>query len=234
MTTDDHVAVIGAGLAGLGAALHLIRAGVPVRLYEASDRVGGQVVTDRVDGYLLDRGFQVHNTAYPEPRRLLDEAALGFGEFVRGAYLAEPGRRHLVADPRSRPLAVGSVLSAPLGSLGDRIALARLAGSVLTQSVSCLVAKPETTTYDYLRGHGLSDAAIDRFLRPFLSGVFLESALTTSSRFFLLTFRCFLTGRTVLPADGIGAIPSSSLRTCPTTHCDSGHRSRRCPPTQPR
>lgn len=208
MTTDaDHVAVIGAGLAGLGAALHLTRAGVPVRLYEASDRVGGQVVTDRVDGFLLDRGFQVHNTAYPEPRRLLDEAALGLGAFVRGAYLVEPGRRHLLADPRSKPMAAAALLSAPLGSARDRLALARLAISVLARPVSRLLAEPEQTTADYLRRRGLSDAAVDRFLRPFLSGVFLESALTTSSRFFLLTFRCFLTGRAVLPAEGIGAIP---------------------------
>lgn len=208
MTTDtDHVAVIGAGLAGLGAALHLTRAGVPVRLYEAGDRVGGQVVTDRVDGYLLDRGFQVHNTAYPEPHRLLDGNALQFGEFVRGAYLVEPGRRHLLADPRSKPLAAGSVLTAPLGSVVDRVALARLAASVLSQPVSRLLTKPEQTTEDYLRDRGLSDGAIDRFLRPFLGGVFLESALTTSSRFFILSFRCFLTGRAVLPAEGIGAIP---------------------------
>jgi phytoene dehydrogenase-like protein len=209
VTTDaDHVAVIGAGLAGLGAAVHLTRAGVPVRLYEASDRVGGQVVTDNVDGYLLDRGFQVHNTAYPEPHRLLDEDALSLGEFLRGSYLVEQGRRHLLADPRSKPLAAGALLTAPLGSLLDRLALARLAATVLAQPVSRLLSRTEQTTADYLRGHGLSDGAIDRFLRPFLSGVFLEKELATSSRFFLLTFRCFLTGRAVLPAAGIGAIPA--------------------------
>jgi len=60
---DEPVTVIGAGLSGLAAALHLSRAGVEVRVLEAGDEVGDQVRTDAVDGFLLDRGFQVHNTA---------------------------------------------------------------------------------------------------------------------------------------------------------------------------
>ncbi len=202
---SDHVAVIGAGLAGLAAALHLTRAGVEVRVYEASDRVGGQLATDVVDGFRLDRGFQVHNTSYPEATRLLDEPELDFHDFVRGALLCTPdGRRLLAPSPRAVP----SLLTAPLGSVTDRLALGRLAAEALLEPVSRLKARDEVSTYDYLRGRGLSDGAIDRFLRPFLGGVFLESALTTSSRFFLLSFRCFVHGRSVLPADGIGAIPA--------------------------
>lgn len=54
-----QVAVIGAGVAGLVCARILTRAGFVVKLIEASDGVGGRVRTDVVDGYLLDRGFQV-------------------------------------------------------------------------------------------------------------------------------------------------------------------------------
>ena len=225
----DHVAVVGAGLAGLGAALHLTRAGVPVRVYEASDRVGGQVVTDEVDGYLLDRGFQVHNTAYPEPARLLDEPALRFGRFLRGAYLCEDGARHLVADPRSRPRAAAALLTAPLGGIGDRVALGRLAAEALAMPMSMLKRRDEVSTYAYLRGRGLSDHAIDRFLRPFLGGVFLEDALTTSSRFFLLAFACFLRGDSVLPARGIGAIPAQLAAQLPPGTLELGHRVERLP-----
>lgn len=220
----DHVAIIGAGLAGLGAALELTSHGVPVRLYEAADRVGGQVVTDAVDGYLLDRGFQVHNTAYPEPARLLDEAALGFGALVRGALLCQPGQGRLVADPRSRPTAAVGFLTAPLGSAGDRLALARIAAEALLEPAARMKAGPETTTAEYLRGKGLSDAATGRFLRPFLTGVFLESELVTSSRFFRLVFRCFVHGRSVLPAAGIGAIPEQLAERLPAGTVHLGHR----------
>jgi phytoene dehydrogenase-like protein len=220
----DHVAIVGAGLAGLAAALHLTRRGVPVTLYEAGDRVGGQVVTDQVDGFLLDRGFQVHNTAYPEAARLLDEPALRFGEFLRGALLCEPGRRHLVADPRVRPQAAGAVLTAPLGSVRDRVALARLAATALLTPVSRLKKVPETSTEDYLRSVGLSEVTLDRFLRPFLGGVFLESALSTSSRFFLLSWHCFVHGRSVLPAAGIGAIPAQLAAHLPPGTLRLGHR----------
>jgi phytoene dehydrogenase-like protein len=57
------VVVVGAGLAGLACARRLTRAGVSTTVAEAGDGVGGRVRTDRVDGMLLDRGFQVHNTA---------------------------------------------------------------------------------------------------------------------------------------------------------------------------
>ena len=70
------VAVVGAGLAGLSCAVALHRAGIPVKVYEAGDGVGGRVRTDYVDGFTLDRGFQVALTAYPEIHRQLDMDAL--------------------------------------------------------------------------------------------------------------------------------------------------------------
>ncbi len=51
------VIVVGAGLAGLHAALRLQAAGREVIVLEASDAVGGRIRTDEVDGMLLDRGF---------------------------------------------------------------------------------------------------------------------------------------------------------------------------------
>jgi phytoene dehydrogenase-like protein len=74
-STPD-VIVVGAGLAGLAAARHLQDAGRTVRVLEASERVGGRVRSDRVDGFVLDRGFQVLLTSYPEARRMLDYPAL--------------------------------------------------------------------------------------------------------------------------------------------------------------
>lgn len=49
-------AVIGAGIAGLSAAVALRRRGIAVQVFEAADRVGGVVATERRDGFLAERG----------------------------------------------------------------------------------------------------------------------------------------------------------------------------------
>ncbi|MSV85614.1 MAG: FAD-dependent oxidoreductase, partial [Actinobacteria bacterium] len=81
------VVVVGAGLAGLTAARTLTQAGRLVLLLEASDGVGGRVRTDQIDGFHVDRGFQVLLTAYPELERQLDLDALDLREFDPGALL---------------------------------------------------------------------------------------------------------------------------------------------------
>ena len=62
---NSDVLVVGAGISGLVAAVELKRRGFSVQVLEASDNVGGRIRTDVVDGFLLDRGFQVLLTAYP-------------------------------------------------------------------------------------------------------------------------------------------------------------------------
>src|SRR3954453_19023851 len=123
---DVDVAIVGAGLAGLAAAVHLTEAGRSVRVYEASDAVGGRVRPDLVDGFRLDRGFQVYDTAYPESSRVLDHDALSLRLFPNGALLRLHGRLPPLVDPRQNPLRLASAAAAPFGSLRDKIALARL------------------------------------------------------------------------------------------------------------
>ena len=97
------VIIIGAGLAGLSCARVLHQAGVPYVLLEASDGVGGRVRTDLVEGFRLDRGFQVLQTAYPEARRVLDYPALDLKPFYPGALVFYDGRLHRVGDPLRQP-----------------------------------------------------------------------------------------------------------------------------------
>lgn len=203
-----EVVVVGAGLAGLACARHLSRAGVEVTVLEAEDVVGGRVRTDVVDGMLLDRGFQVHNTGYPEAQRVLDHEALDLRTFAAGALIRYGDRLHRVGDPRKVPTwAPGTVLS-PIGSLKDKVLIAKLAAEAGLHSPDTLLSRPETTTYDALRARGLSDTVIDRFFRPFLSGVFLEDQLATSSRLFDLVWRSFVRGSQCVPVAGMGAIPA--------------------------
>ena len=201
------VVVVGAGLAGLACARRLQAAGVAVTVLEADGAVGGRVRTDVVDGMLLDRGFQVHNTGYPEAVRVLDHDALDLRRFSAGALVRVGDRLHRVGDPRRVPTWAPATVGAPIGSLKDKVLIAGLAASAALQSPDALLSRTETTTYDALRARGLSDTAVDRFFRPFLSGVFLEDRLDTSSRFFDLVWRSFARGSQCVPAGGMQRIP---------------------------
>src|ERR1700677_2303987 len=98
-----RVIVVGAGLAGLACASDLVAAGATVRLLEAADAVGGRMRTDRQDGFLLDRGFQVFNTAYPQVKRRIDLRALQLRPFTPGMLLQAGDRRLRFADPTRQP-----------------------------------------------------------------------------------------------------------------------------------
>lgn len=202
------VVVVGAGLAGLACARALGRAGVEAVVLEAEDVVGGRVRTDVVDGMLLDRGFQVHNTGYPEAQAVLDHDALDLRRFAAGAMVRIGERLHRVGDPRKVPTWAPSTVLSPIGSLKDKVLIARLAAEAALHSPDALLSRPETTTRQALRDRGLSDTVVDRFFRPFLSGVFLEDQLDTSSRFFDLVWRSFARGTQCVPAAGMGAIPA--------------------------
>jgi choline dehydrogenase-like flavoprotein len=114
------VTVVGVGVAGLSAANRISRAGLHVEVFEASDGVGERARTDRVDGFLLDRGFQMVSTAYPAARRVLDLEALDLRRFDRATLLHVERRRFRVGDPRREPLAVPLILAAPLVVCGTR------------------------------------------------------------------------------------------------------------------
>lgn len=201
------VVVVGAGMAGLIAARTLTRGGLDVAVVEAAGKVGGRVATDVVDGFRLDRGFQVLNTDYPRVRRELDVEALRVQAFTPGALVHLRGRLHRLADPRRRPLAAVDTLTAPIGSIGDKLRLAAMVAADAVLPVPRLLARPETSAYVAARGSGLSDTVIDRFVRPFLSGVLLEDGLETSSRYVDLVWRSFARGTIGIPADGMSAIP---------------------------
>lgn len=207
--------VVGAGLAGLAAARHLHAHGHAVRVLEAGDDIGGRVRTDDIDGYLLDRGFQLYNPAYPESRRVLDHAALDLRPFVAGAEIVLRTRRARVADPRREPTWAWSSLCAPLGPLPALARFGTYAATRATSPPARLRAEPDITAAQALRAAGVSDELLERLLRPFLSGVFLESGLQTSRHFMDLVLRSFVRGTPSVPARGMGRIPHNLARNLP-------------------
>ncbi|MFT5784335.1 MAG: phytoene dehydrogenase-like protein [Candidatus Krumholzibacteriia bacterium] len=219
--SDPQVHIVGGGLAGLSCALRLQQAGISSEIFEASDEVGGRARTDEVDGFLLDRGFQVLLTAYPEAQQVLDYTDLELMPFEPGALVRYRGSFHRFADPWQRPQHLLSTAFSSVATLGDKLRVARLRRRVSRGTLDVLFAQPETSTLDTLRSEGFSEHIINCFFRPFLGGVFLDRELRTSSRMFNFVFRMFATGDAVVPASGMGAmakqmvahLPPESIRT---------------------
>ena len=120
------VVVVGAGLAGLSATRVLQENGFDVHLLEASDDIGGRVRTDYLDGFTLDRGFQVILTAYPELQRQFDVPSLDLRAFEPGALVWLKKKGHVVSDPLRRPLTTLSTAIAPIGSVFDKLRIVAL------------------------------------------------------------------------------------------------------------
>jgi phytoene dehydrogenase-like protein len=202
-----EVAIIGAGLAGLSCALSLEGAGMQVTLLEASDGPGGRVRTDVVEGFRLDRGFQVMLTAYPEARRMLNYDGLQLKRFAPGALVWHEGKFHRFADPFRNPLGAARFLLDPIVPVADKVHVAKLRARVQRGSWEEIFARPERTTRDYLQAVPFTPRIIGRFFEPFFAGVFLEHELVTSSRFFEFLFRMFAAGDAAVPAAGMEQIP---------------------------
>ena len=195
--------IIGAGLGGLACARRLQEAGRSFVICEAADHIGGRVATDMVDGYRLDRGFQVLLTAYPEARRLLDYDALNLRRFYPGALVRHGGKWHRVADPFRHPIDGLRGAFNPIGSFSDklRVGWSRLGGFDFSRHASNL------SSLQALHAEGFSESMIQRFFRPFLGGVFLESQLDTTVRKLEFVMRNFARGETAIPALGMAEIP---------------------------
>jgi phytoene dehydrogenase-like protein len=185
----------------------LQRAGLDVALLEASDAPGGRVRTDRFEGFLLDRGFQVLLTAYPEAQSTFDYPTLDLRPLKPGALVWKGGRFHRFADPFRDPLAALRLALDPIVTMGDKLGVARLRAKVSGGPVSKLFSENETTTRNYLGNFGFSAKIIGTFFEPFFGGVFLEKDLTTSSRYFEFLFRMFSTGAVSIPAAGMQSLP---------------------------
>ncbi|MDX3358121.1 NAD(P)/FAD-dependent oxidoreductase [Streptomyces sp. ME02-6978.2a] len=212
-TTD--VLVVGAGAAGLACARDLAAAGRSVRVLEASDDVGGRMRTDRVDGFLVDRGFHVFNTSYPQVKQRLRLRDLRLRPFTPGVLVHTDRGRLRLTDPSRDPRSVAGLLRGRLAGPRDLRALGTLSARDMLGPRSRIERAEDRTTRTALASAGFSEEFVERFFRPFLSGIFLEDRLETSSRFFHLVWRSMLRGTLCLPAEGIGAVPEALVKALP-------------------
>jgi hypothetical protein len=206
--SDPQITIIGAGAAGLVAAIELERAGHRPLLLEAADRIGGRLKTDVVEDFRLDRGFQVLLTEYPEVKRYLDVEALNVKAFRPGGRVHTRQLNFRFADPLREPAQIIRSTLSPIGTLSDKIKLARLGLKLRAYSAEDCFSKSykEQPTIDYLWSLGFSEQIVERFFRPFFGGIFLEQELRTPAALFRFIFKMFGHGGAALPAEGIEAV----------------------------
>ena len=204
--SEYKIKIIGAGLSGLIAAKILEDHGYTPEIYEASDRVGGRIKTDLVEGYQLDHGFQVLLSAYPKALEYLDYKTLEMQELLPGAVIYENGVSKTIGDPlRDSSLLLPTVFSG-IGTFSDKLKILNLHRALKKLSVKAIFERKETTSLAFLQKIGFSEEIINKFFKPFFSGIYLEPNLGTSSRMFEFVFKMFGEGLAVIPKKGMGEI----------------------------
>ena len=203
---NEDVVIVGAGLAGLACARTLTAAGISVQVIEASDGVGGRVRSDRVDGFILDRGFQILLTAYPELYRWFNLDQFDLRKFQPGATIWTGKGFCTVGDPLRSPRDLPSTVLAPIGSISDKLRLLKLIASVRRGSVPDLMRRRDSSTREKLESFGFSTRIIERFFEPLFAGIQLDPHLEVSSRRFDIILRMLAVGESAVPAAGMGAL----------------------------
>jgi len=201
------IVIVGGGLAGLTCAEYLRRADRRVLILEKDDHLGGRVWSDYVEGFVLDHGFQVFLDSYPEAKTCLDYNSLKLSKFSPGALLQTQKGFRRVVDALRDPLHTIDTIRSGAFSLSDMWRVLRLRIEVWTlQQQSNLLIQGQTTR-EFLAERSFSERSIEKFFKPFFSGVFLENDLHTPADMFAFIFHMFSIGSTCLPEQGMRAIP---------------------------
>jgi phytoene dehydrogenase-like protein len=205
--TDTGVIIIGAGISGLSCAKYLMNAGIHFIMLEADHKVGGRIKSDFVDGFILDHGFQVLQTAYPEARQQLNYDQLNLKPFSPGVAIRLKSGLVYISDPVRRPQDLWCTLMAPIGTIMDKLRVLALYAGNRIKGTDGIFESSDISTIDFLRAYGFSEGMIERFFRPFFAGACLDPQIRASSRVFRYLFDIFASGDAALPAKGMGAIP---------------------------
>jgi len=204
---DADVIIVGAGISGLSCARHLMKAGIKFLILEGGNRIGGRIKSDMVNGFILDQGFQVLQTAYPEARRQLNYDKLELNPFSPGVAVRANGKLFYISDPVRRPQDLWDTMTSPIGTIADRLRMLRLFAENRIKGSSGIFESPDLSTIEFLRSYNFSDRIIERFFKPFFAGACLDPDIMTSSRVFCYLFSIFASGDAALPANGMGEIP---------------------------
>lgn len=214
MSEKLDVIIIGAGLAGLSAALHLNAKGKSIKIFESKGHIGGRVFSEFKEGFCLDRGFQVLMTAYPECKQLLDYDRLQLKNFDKGALIAQ--KKELIRLNYSNSLSsIYELLSSPIFTKKDLWHLFLLSRKLHRSSGERLLREDSLNALTCLEKEGFSRLSIESFFKPFLGGVLLDRSLLSSGNMVNFVLKMFMEGDVALPAKGMGAIPQQIAEQLP-------------------
>ncbi len=194
-------------MAGLAAALQCEKSGKQVLILDASDRIGGRIKTDEINGFLLDHGFQVMLSSYSMANALLNMKSLDLKNFTSGSVITDANGSFRLGDPIRNKSFLLPTLFSRAGSINDKIKLWKLQRELQSGGDEAAFLSSSITTMEYLRQYGFSDQIIHNFFVPFFGGIFLESALETNASMFRFVMRQFSSGYACLPANGMQALP---------------------------
>ena len=198
--------VIGAGLAGLTAAKVLSQSGREVLLLEKSDGVGGRVRTDQYKDFLLDRGFQVLLTAYPELPKHLNLSLLRLHSFESGATIFSDGHFSKVGDPFRNVSSIMSTAFTKTIGMQDKIKLLKLRNSLIGRKKIYFQQKDDKRILETFEELGFTSKAINSFFKPLVGGIQLDPSLSGSTRLCFLVLKMLFIGDAAVPSRGMGAI----------------------------
>ena len=215
--SDGKIHIVGAGVSGLVAAKVLEAHGYRSVVIERTERVGGRVKTDVIDGFQLDHGFQVLLTSYPEAQKHLDYKALELQKILPGASIFINQKQKLIGDPLKAISFLFPTLFSGIGCFSDKLRILKLNRTLKRKNLSEIFSGTEISTSLYLKEFGFSNDIIRDFFTPFFGGIFLESKLETSSRMFEFVYKMFGDGDAALPKAGMEAIPKQLYDKLKTT-----------------
>ena len=204
--------IIGAGISGLTAAKVLEEKGFYPVVLEATDRVGGRVKTDVINGHQMDHGFQVLLTGYPAAQRYLNYEKLNLQKIAPGAAIFKNKKQKIIGDPLRDLFFLLPTLFSGIGNFQDKIKILQLNAELKKKSLLAIFSTPSEKTSTYLTKFGFSKNMISDFFKPFFSGIFLETKLETSSRMFEFVYKMFGEGYATIPKSGMEAIPKQLLK----------------------
>ena len=181
---DFDCIVIGAGLSGLTASRNLQRYGKSVLLIESENEVGGRVRSDLVDGYILDRGFQVINPKYPQVKKSGVIKSIDFRKISGSIRLDDEGIKV--------GYALGSI-SNKSGPISEKL-----------KFIEFVYSKKVSNTHNF----GLFASNFPNFyqkvLNPFLTGVFLTNPKDIAADVVQEILKSFIRSLPGIPAKGVG------------------------------
>ena len=199
--------VVGAGISGLSCALELEKNGYQVQILEKENHPGGRVHSDIVDGYILNRGFQVLQTGYPETKRLLDYKKLELCNLDPEVWIMNNNKIKKLYDPVQNSSNLLKAAFSNVGTFWDKLRLLQLRQSTTSRSTNTIFQENETTSLEQIKNYGFSESIINEFFKPLFGGAFLDNELNTTSRMFNFVYKIFSIAPIAIPKYGMKSIP---------------------------